>query len=186
MSKLPGAINLPLPFRMGSVNCYLLQAGDGFALIDTGAPGARQTLSAELQRLGCQPGSLKLIVLTHGDFDHTGNAAHVRAAFGGKIAMHPDDARMAEAGDMFVNREKSNFLLRALIPRLIGFGKSELFIPDALLEDGSALSEYGLEAGVIWIPGHSKGSIGILTAGGHFFCGDLFDNTKEAGPKLAL
>jgi len=93
--------------------------------------------------------------------------------------MHLDDAPMAEVGDMFASRSKSNFILRALIARLIGFGESERFIPDALLEDGSALLEYGLEARVAWIPGHSKGSIGILTADGHFFCGDLLDNTKK-------
>ena len=172
-------ITLPLPFGMGSVNCYLLQAGDGHVLIDTGAPNAREVLSRELESLGCQPGALNLIVLTHGDFDHSGNATYLRTAFGSKIAMHADDARVAEVGDMFVNRSKSNMILRALIPRLIGFGKSERFVPDAFLEDGSTLSHYGLDARAIWIPGHSPGSIGILTADGHLFCGDLFDNTKK-------
>ena len=172
-------LTLPLPFRMGTVNCYLLQAGDGYVLIDTGAPNARDILSRELESLGCRPGTLTLIALTHGDFDHIGNAAYLRTAFGSKIAMHADDARIAEVGDMFVNRSKSNWILRALIPRLIGFGRSERFTPDVLLEDGSALSEYGLEARVIWLPGHSKGSIAILTADGHLFCRDLFDNTKK-------
>lgn len=178
MPQLINIIALPLPLGMGSVNCYLLQAGGGYVLVDTGAPNARNMLRTELDQLGCRPGALHLIVLTHGDFDHIGNAAHVRAAFGSKIAMHADDARVAEAGDMFVNRKKSNFILRALAPRLIGFGKSDRFIPDALLAEGSALSEYGLEASVIMIPGHSRGSIGILTANGDFFCGDLFDNIK--------
>ena len=93
--------------------------------------------------------------------------------------MHADDARVAEVGDMFVNRSQSSFILRALVPRLFGFGKSERFTPDVLIEDGFDLSEYGLEARAITIPGHSKGSIGILTADGDFFCGDLFDNTKK-------
>jgi hydroxyacylglutathione hydrolase len=179
MSQPISIITLPLPLGMGSVNCYLLQAGGGYVLIDTGAPNARDVLRRELNSLGCQPSTLNLIVLTHGDFDHIGNAAHIRTVFGSRIAMHADDARVAEVGDMFVNRKKSNFILSALIPRLIGFGKSEQFTPDALLEDGSALSEYGLEARAITIPGHSKGSIGILTPDGHFFCGDLFDNTKK-------
>lgn len=179
MSQPVNTIPLPLPMRMGSVNCYLLQAGAGFVLIDTGAPNARPTLRKELERLGCKPGALNLILLTHGDFDHTGNAAHLRSELGSKIAMHPDDARMAEVGDMFANRGKSNFLLKALVPRLIGFGKAEQFSPDVQLVDNASLSEYGLEARVIAIPGHSKGSIGVLTADGGFFCGDLFDNTKK-------
>ncbi len=32
---------------------------------------------------------------------------------------------------------------------------------------------------MIWIPGHSKGSIGVLTASGDLFCGDLLENTKQ-------
>jgi len=179
---MPQAINvitLPLPLGIGSVNSYLLQAGNGYLLVDTGAPKARRMLRSELEGAGCRVGSLRLTVLTHGDFDHTGNAAYMRTTFGGKIAMHADDARMAEVGDMFVNRKRSNFILRVAIPRLIGFGKSEQFTPDVLLEDGSSLSEYGLEATVIWLPGHSKGSVGILTADGHFFCGDLFDNIRK-------
>jgi hydroxyacylglutathione hydrolase len=179
MSQPIDIITLPLPVGMGFVNCYLLKAGNGYVLIDSGAPNARDLLGRELERLGCRPGALNLIILTHGDFDHIGNAAHVRTAFGSRIAMHADDARVAELGDMFVNRKKSNLILRALIPRLIGFGKSERFTPDALIEEGSSLTKYELEATVVWIPGHSRGSIGILTAEGDLFCGDLFDNTKK-------
>jgi hydroxyacylglutathione hydrolase len=179
MSEPINIITLPLPVGMGFVNCYVLKAGNGYVLIDSGAPNARDLLGRELERLGCRPGALNLIILTHGDFDHIGNAAHVRTAFGSRIAMHADDARVAELGDMFVNRKKSNLILRALIPRLIGFGKSERFTPDALIEEGSSLTKYELEATVVWIPGHSRGSIGILTAEGDLFCGDLFDNTKK-------
>lgn len=179
MSQPINIIKLPLPLGMGTVNCYLLRAGDGHVLIDTGAPNARDILRRDLARLGCQPGSLSLIVLTHGDLDHIGNAAYLRTTYGSRIAMHANDARMAEVGDMFANRAKSSFVLRALIPRLIGFGKGDRFTPDALLEDGCTLSEYGLEASVLLIPGHSKGSLGILTADGHLLCGDLFDNTKK-------
>jgi hydroxyacylglutathione hydrolase len=181
MTPLITPITLPLPLGMGSVNCYLLRAGEGHVLVDTGAPSARKSLHKNLEGLGCEPGKLKLILITHGDFDHTGNAAHLRLAFGGRIGMHADDSRMAEVGDMFVNRSRPNAILRALIPRLVGFGREERFAPDVLLEDGSALAEYGLDALVIGIPGHSKGSIGFLTADGTFFCGDLLENTKQPG-----
>jgi glyoxylase-like metal-dependent hydrolase (beta-lactamase superfamily II) len=60
-----------------------------------------------------------------------------------------------------------------------GFGESERFSPDILLQDGDDLSGYGLNARVISIPGHSQGSIGILAAGGDLFCGDLLVNTDE-------
>jgi glyoxylase-like metal-dependent hydrolase (beta-lactamase superfamily II) len=170
-----------MPMALGRVNAYLLRAGDDFVLVDTGAPNARAKLLAALGAAGCRPGGLKLIVVTHGDFDHTGNAAHLRRAFGSPIGMHADDAPMAEQGDMFVNRTPPNALLKALIPRLIGFSRSHRFTPDVLLAEGASLERYGLQAQVICIPGHSKGSIGILTAEGDFLCGDLYESIKRPG-----
>jgi glyoxylase-like metal-dependent hydrolase (beta-lactamase superfamily II) len=174
-------ISLSLPFRMGQVNCYLIETSLGYLLIDTGGTNSRRELVKELGRLGCKPGLLRLIILTHGDFDHTGNAAYLRKAFGSKVAMHADDAGMVTDGDMFVNRKKPSMLIRTLLPLFSGFGKSERFAPDLLVEDGQNLSEYGLDARVISIPGHSKGSIGILTSNADLFCGDLLTNTGEPG-----
>jgi len=172
-------ISLSLPYRLGSVNCYLIKTGVGFVLIDTGSSNQRAVLERELASMGCQPGNLKLIILTHGDFDHTGNAAYLRARFGAKISMHADDSGMAERGDMFWNRKKGNWLLRMMSAILFGFGQSVRFKPDLTIGDGYAFSDYGLDARAISIPGHSKGSIGIFTATGDLFCGDLFDNTDK-------
>jgi hydroxyacylglutathione hydrolase len=181
MQDKPQIIRLPLPMRMGSVNCYLIRAGAGYVLVDTGPPASRKELVRELENAGCRPGLLQLIVLTHGDFDHTGNAAHLRQVFGGKIAMHAGDAGMVEHGDMFVNRKKPNFLVRLLVPLFTGFGRADRFTPDVLVKEGDDLSPFGFEARVVSIPGHSSGSIGILAAGGDLFCGDLLGNTAQPG-----
>lgn len=172
-------ITLPLPFRSGTVNCYLVTTGGGFVLIDTGTSNNRQELESELLSAGCTPGSLDLIVLTHGDFDHTGNAAYLRDKFGVKIAMHQDDSGMAEHGDMFWNRSSGSTLFRKIAPILFRFSKANRFVPDLYLDDGYDLSEFGFEAKVLSIAGHSKGSIGILTAAGDLFCGDLFENIDK-------
>jgi len=43
--------------------------------------------------------------------------------------------------------------------------------------DGDDLSQYGLDGRVVYIPGHTTGSIGVLTGEGDFFCGDLLTNS---------
>lgn len=177
-------INLLLPFKLGSVNCYLLEVDTGFILIDTGSSNARAELEQALEDAGCQPGGLNLIVITHGDFDHTGNAAYLRKKFASKIAMHTDDTPMAERGDMLANRKNAGFFNRVvafLTPRLMGFGKTERFAPDLYLKGGEKLSEYNFDGEILSIPGHSQGSIGILTGNGDLFCGDLFDNIAKPG-----
>jgi glyoxylase-like metal-dependent hydrolase (beta-lactamase superfamily II) len=175
-----------MPYRLGTVNCYLVETGAGFALVDTGVSTRRAQLEQELRNAGCRPGGLNLIALTHGDFDHTGNAAHLRDTFGARIAMHRDDAPMAAQGDMFASRTSAGWLMRLMSPMvslLFQFPKSARFRPDLLLEDGDDLTPHGFEAQVIRLPGHSGGSIGFLTAGGDLFCGDLLENNKA--PALA-
>ena len=172
-------IPLPLPYRLGTVNCYLVETDTGFVLIDTGASNKRAELENELASAGCKPGNLDLIVLTHGDFDHTGNAAYLGEKFGTRIAMHKDDSGKAEQGDMFWNRSSGSTLLGLIAPILFGFPKSNRFRPDLYVEEGDDFSEYGFDARVLSIPGHSKGSIGILTAGGDLFCGDLLENSDK-------
>jgi glyoxylase-like metal-dependent hydrolase (beta-lactamase superfamily II) len=172
-------ITLSLPYRLGSVNCYLVETDAGFVLIDTGGSNSRADLVGELESAGCKPGNLNLIVLTHGDFDHTGNCAFLREKFGTRTAMHIDDSGMVERGDMFSTRESGNALFRTMAPVLFRFAKSDRFKPDLYIEEGDDLSEYGFDARVLDVPGHSKGSIGILTAAGELFCGDLLDNTDQ-------
>ena len=173
-------IQLPMPFRLGSVNCYLLKADSGYFLIDTGSPNNRSEVEREILDAGCVPGEMNLIILTHGDFDHSGNAAYLRKRYDSKIAMHIGDLGMVERGEMFSNRKKgNNIFTRKLFPPLIGFRKSERFTPDLYFEDGDDLSHFGLEAQVLSIPGHSLGSIGILTTSGELICGDLFENINK-------
>lgn len=172
-------ITLALPYRLGSVNCYLLRADSGYILIDTGGKNRRRELERELESAGCKPGNLKLIVLTHGDFDHIGNAAFLKEKFDTKIAMHPDDAGMAEFGDMFWNRKTGKGFIGIIARLLFRFGKSDRFVPDLPIEDGYTFSEFGFGATVLSIPGHSKGSIGILLSSCELLCGDLFDNTDN-------
>jgi len=179
-------ISLRLPFRIGSVNCYLIETGIGYVLVDTGSSNRRIDLENALENAGCKPGSLRLIIITHGDFDHTGNAAYLRSKFGTNIAMHRDDSGMAEHGNMFINRKKPNFLIRLMVPVLMRFGKSNRFVPDLYIDEGFSLSEYGLDAEVISIPGHSKGSIGVLAASGDLFCGDLLENIKKPAPSSLI
>ena len=178
MAQNIATISLALPLRMGKVNCYLLGTGAGHFLIDTGPRSGRNELDSALERAGCQPGSLQLILITHGDFDHIGNAAYLRDRFGAKIAMHSGDAGMAEQGDMFWNRKSGSKLVKIIAPILFRFSKADQFEADVRLGDGFDLSSFGLDAEVIDLPGHSAGSIGILTAEGDLFCGDLLENNE--------
>lgn len=171
-----------VPFVLNvSVNCYLVRDDDGFVLLDTGTSAKRSTVEAALASAGCQPGNLKLIAMTHGDFDHCGNAAYLREKFGAKIVMHEDDLGIAERGDFFWNRKQPNVVVRALFGLIFRLNDADRFTPDAFIREGDHLAAYGFDARVIEIPGHSKGSVGFLTPDSDLFCGDLLANTSKPG-----
>ena len=166
-----------------SGNCYLLETGKGFVLIDTGRKSARSKVEQEMEIAGCTSENLDLILLTHGDFDHTGNCAYFREKYNVEIAMHQFDSGMVEYGDMFWNRKSGNRILRKLVNTFFNITK---FKPDFTIDEKTDLSEYGLDAEIIYIPGHSKGSIGILTDNGDLFCGDLLSNVKKPEPNSVV
>ncbi len=187
---------------LDGVNSYLCETADGFVLFDTGGHLSRDKqfvnrrgkLENELEKAGCKQGNLKLVVLTHGDSDHTANAFYIREKYKTRIAMHAGDAEMAK--DPTPERMMENFRFRALKYRLVSpFVKKlvsrvttkqlsdfESFDPDILLEDGSSLLDYGLDARVIHLPGHTDGSIGILLNDGSLISGDTYTCSGKLMP----
>jgi glyoxylase-like metal-dependent hydrolase (beta-lactamase superfamily II) len=168
--------------NFGGVNCYLLQSESNYILIDNGYPSKWPFLEKELQKEGCNSGNLKLVVLTHGDHDHAGNSVSLKARYGVKIAMHSDDSVMVEKGDMNWNRknkpDKFSLMFRLMSMMSIFFnpGEFKTFLPDLYIDESFSFSPYHFDAKVIHIPGHSKGSIGILTGDGSLICGDFLYN----------
>jgi glyoxylase-like metal-dependent hydrolase (beta-lactamase superfamily II) len=64
-------------------------------------------------------------------------------------------------------------LAAKVLSKAVEFDK---FKPDIMIDEGFDLSPYKLQAEILHIPGHSKGSIGILTREGELFCGDFAYN----------
>lgn len=166
---------------MGFVNVFLVPAGDGCILIDTGVAQQWARLESELLQVGCLPTNLKLVIVTHGDADHVGNCAELQRKYGVKVAMHAGDVAMVKTGVRVKCRAKNILgkLFLGLGERMGGGFKR--FQPDVLVEEAQELAEYGWAARVLYTPGHTQGSIAILTDAGQLFVGDTVSNrTKPA------
>jgi len=86
-SELP--IDLP---GLGHVNMYLLQDGDGVAVVDPGLPGDEpyKALEHRLRLAGYELRHVHSIVVTHSHYDHYGAAERLREDTGARIVAHPD------------------------------------------------------------------------------------------------
>lgn len=184
---------------LSGVNCYLTKAGDGFILFDTGGhivmdkqfTNRRDQLEKELEEAGCQPGNLKLILLTHGDNDHVANAAYLRDKYKAKIAMHSGDLRLVENPTIDILMESyryKSFIFKTVFKLMKKTIKKvtiktlehfEKFTPDLLINEDFNLSEFGLNAKVLHVPGHTAGSVCVLTSEGSLIAGDTFSNMNK-------
>src|SRR5205823_12899120 len=76
-------------------NCYLLEASEGWILFD--AP------DGACDWVGSRDVDLKLLLLTHGHFDHIPDVAKIKRRFGCQIGSHPQTAPMISDPEFFRN-----------------------------------------------------------------------------------
>ena len=168
--------------KFSYANCYLLSGEGGSILIDTcnykDGPGIMKRIEGK---------NVKLILLTHGHFDHVSSAKYLAKRLNVPIAMSEKDVFMIGNGaasvlhgDTLLGRIMSHFSKRVL-----NISEYSVFKPDVLLEDGQDLSEYGVKARIITLPGHTKGSVGVLTEHGEIVVGDaMFNMLRPTGSRL--
>ncbi len=155
--------------RLRLPNVYLI-TGERSILIDSGGPADVPRILSFLQEQGIEAGKLALILLTHGHWDHAGGAAQLRAATKAPIAIHRADAELVRHGINGPARPTSlmGYFVRTFVNR--GY---PAFEPDLVLDAEIDLREFGVAARVVFTPGHTPGSISVLTQGGEIIVGDL-------------
>lgn len=157
----------------GNVNCYIVAYKDQAILIDTGRKKLREKILKK-----CKDLHVNLIVLTHGHMDHCQNAAYLARTLNIPIAMSekdrnliPDNRNQSLSAKTFPGK-------LVLAVSLSSFEKDtlETFEPEIYLENGDDLSKYGIDAKVVELPGHTKGSIGLVVDNDKLFVGDALMN----------
>lgn len=156
----------------GNVNCYIVADNDKAILIDTGRKKYRDKILEK-----CREFHVGLIVLTHGHMDHCQNAAYLANALHIPIAMNKKDLNLIPDNRKQVLFAKTFLGKIVLSVSLSSFEKDslEVFEPKIYLKNDDDLSEYGIAAKVVELPGHTKGSIGIKVDD-NLFVGDALMN----------
>ena len=176
--------------RLGFTNSYLVPGDKGYVLIDAGSPGRSRSFFHKLKRKGITPDQIVLIVVTHGHFDHVGSLFHIRERCDCPVAVHHEEASLLQEakvvippGTKFINKQLSKIGRKNIntVSRLLRFRSVQ---PDILIDDTMSLEPYGFKAQIVSTPGHSAGSVSIVTDSGIAFTGDLMVNYYpfELGP----
>lgn len=159
--------------KCGNGNCYIIENGTNGILVDT---GKKEYIAKVIEQ--CRAYHVKLIVLTHAHFDHAENAARISNVLDIPIAMSKMDCNLI-ASNTKQSLCAENFLGKIVLSvSLKDFSARtmEEFKPDIFLNDGDSLCDYGINANIIGLPGHTDGSIGLDVDNAYLLVGDALMN----------
>ncbi|MEW2371930.1 MBL fold metallo-hydrolase [Streptomyces sp. NPDC048387] len=168
---------VPIPV-MGRhhINAYLL-LGRRPVLVDAGTPGSGRRIHDQIAAHGVDPTDVSLIVVTHGHIDHFGSAAELHRLTGAPVAGH-----IADLGPFRTGQVREPYLPTGPMGRLMARNKDlharvEPFEPDVLVTGETRLEDFGIQARIMPTPGHTAGSVSVLTDHGDLVAGDLIANS---------
>lgn len=145
-----------IPAGMNQTNCYIVgcQNTHRGAVIDPGGEGKR--LVQEIERSDLD---VEYVLITHAHFDHIGGIADVVEATGAKLAIHPNERPLLEAGGG---------------ASMWGLNVPSSPPPDIELSEGETIEVGELTFEVLFTPGHSPGGVSFYEAEeGVAFVGDV-------------
>lgn len=152
-------------------NLYVIKGKDGDILIDTGFILMRKRIKKWLNKF-----NIKLVILTHAHVDHIWNANYIKELYGCEIALGKNDLKNLD--NSIINSKPSNKKFTTWC-KLMNFGMKKFKVKkiniDMLLNDKQIINRYGLNLKIIYLPGHTKGSIGVLY-NDYLFAGDALVN----------
>lgn len=127
-----------------ATNCYLLHSAEEIAVIDPGFDSEKILTHAKQL-----PGQITHIINTHGHIDHISANQQIQETTKANIYIHKDDADM-------LRHPAQNLSL--LMGNVIQSPKA-----NRLLSEGDVITVGQVELQVIHTPGHTKGSICLIS-----------------------
>jgi hydroxyacylglutathione hydrolase len=158
-----------IPIPLGITKAFLVKE-EGAILIDTGSPNDEDRIIAALRKENVAPRDLKLIVQTHGHYDHCGSTRRLKNFTSAPVAIHRGDAHLLRKG---VNDPLKPIKLAGQLIKLISNRPFEPAEPDLIIDQEMDLRAFGVGGKILFTPGHTAGSISVLLDGGRAIVGDL-------------
>ena len=158
-----------IPIPLGITKAFLVKE-DGALLIDTGCPHDETRIVAALQKENVDLRELKLILQTHGHYDHCGSTSKLKELTPAPVAIHRLDVHLISKG---MNDPLKPINLGGRFVKLISNRPFDPVVPDVVIDEEINLNAYGVRGRVLFTPGHTAGSISVLLEGGNAIVGDL-------------
>lgn len=177
------------------INQYLIELRDSYLLIDTGYSNGYKRFIKNLSKHRIQKEQIKYVFITHAHDDHIGflnellkNLPHIIL-----ITNSLSRERFSEGHNRFVGGcTTMQAHLFCKFMRLLGKGKHEFPIVKPKCnqiincDNSDELRFLGINADIIFLPGHTSDQMGLLFDDGAFFCGDAVMNGFPSKHKIII
>jgi glyoxylase-like metal-dependent hydrolase (beta-lactamase superfamily II) len=157
-----------------SVNCYALEIGGGYLLIDVGMPGTFGELVSILQRKCVPLEKIRFLLVTHFHPDHCGIAQEMKNAGVTLLLGDVQECHLAEA-----NRTLAKF--PGYLP-ISDLGNTVVATDSRVAWKVAT----GMDGVLLHTPGHSDDSVSVVIDGVGAFVGDLRPPVAYTGTSTAL
>lgn len=167
--------------RIGYSNSILLVNGANSIIVDTGVKGHLTRFKNLFKQFNLAPTDIKLIVLTHVHYDHTGNLSSLAKLTGSKVLVHKNEFENLKNGFIQIpsgQGKYSRFISKLGSVVYPKYASPKSFHADIINENEYDLSEFGIHAKIISTPGHTDGSQSVLIDK-KLISGDTFVNLKN-------
>jgi glyoxylase-like metal-dependent hydrolase (beta-lactamase superfamily II) len=189
-------LELPTPFAIGPVSCYLLR-GEPLTLVDPGPlrDKTRAALEDALGGHGLRVEDTELVVVTHQHHDHAGLAAEVVARSGARLATSPKLAAYLADYEAAMDRDDTYSVammrrhgidddvrgtLEEISRSFRRYGEGA--VVDAVVGDGDELAAGGRTFTAFARPGHSPTDTVFVDSGGLLVGGDHLLEKVSSNP----
>lgn len=128
---------------------HVIATEEGLIVLDPGYPEALDTVLANMRAVGLDPMQTRIILCSHGHYDHAGAVLPLRELTGAKTYIGRGDRDMVEKGIDTWTEE-------------LGTEYHEAFTPDVLLDDGDHVILGSTDILCLSTPGHTAGTLSFF------------------------
>ena len=133
-----------------AVSVHLIDTGAGLILIDTGYPFMRSALLQNMKELGFNPADIRILLHSHGHYDHFGNTMFLKSLSGSQTYVSQIDNEI-------INGHRDLSWAAEL-----GFDRLPPFDCDVLLGDGDEIQLGCTRILCRLTPGHTEGTMSFF------------------------